>query len=229
MTSVCTEVDDLDGKAHGAKIETLLNTPFMHAALLPWTGSDETRRNLLRYNNMVAMLLITRDTSSGSVRADPKKPEALYVDYTVNNFDKNALLQAFLITADMLYIQGAKRILSPQSWVPIFESELPKDQRSITDKDYVDWRAKVAKIPLDTYGTPYGSAHQMSSCRMSGKGPRYGAVDTDGRLFECSNVYVADASVLPTASGANPMISTMTVARHIALGLADSLKDKPKL
>ena len=69
----------------------------------------------------------------------------------------------------------------------------------------------------------------MSSCRMSGKGPGYGAVDTNGKLFECSNVYVADASVLPTASGANPMISTMTVARHIGLGLAKDLKTKSKI
>ncbi|EMG48163.1 Fatty alcohol oxidase [Candida maltosa Xu316] len=229
MTAVCTQVADLDGRAHGARIETILNAPFIQAAFLPWSGSDESRRNLLRYNNMVAMLLITRDSTSGSVSADPKKPDALVVDYTINRFDKKALLQAFLVTADMLYVQGVKRILSPQAWVPVFESDVPKDQRSITDKDYVTWRAKVAKISFDAYGTAYGSAHQMSSCRMSGRGPRHGAVNTNGRLFECSNVYVADASVLPTASGANPMITIMAIARHIAVGLADSLKDKPKL
>ncbi|KAI3405931.2 hypothetical protein KGF56_001150 [Candida oxycetoniae] len=229
MTSVCTEVDDLDGKAHGAKIETILNTPFIQAALLPWRGSDEARKDLLRYNHMVAMLLITRDTSTGSVAADPNRPEALYVDYSVSKFDKNALLQAMLITADMLYIQGAERILSPQPWVPIFTSDIPKSERLITDKDYVEWRNKVAKMPLDSYGTPYGSAHQMSSCRMSGKGPKYGACDTNGKLFEASNIYVADASLMPTASGANPMITTMALARHVGLALSDSLKTKAKL
>ena len=75
---------------------------------------------------MVAMLLITRDSTSGTVKGDPYRPDALYVDYTINKFDRNALLQALLITADMLYIEGAKRILSPQSWVPIFESNVPK-------------------------------------------------------------------------------------------------------
>ena len=69
MTAVCTQVDDLDGKAHGAKIETILNAPFLQAAFLPWRGSNEFRRDLLRYNNMVAMLLITRDSTSGTVRA----------------------------------------------------------------------------------------------------------------------------------------------------------------
>ncbi|EDK45110.1 hypothetical protein LELG_03289 [Lodderomyces elongisporus NRRL YB-4239] len=229
MTSVCTQVDDLDGKAHGAKIETILNTPAIQAAFLPWRGSDETRKDLLRYNQMCAMLLITRDTSTGSVKVDPNRPESLYVDYTVSKFDKNALLQAMLITSDMLYIEGAKRILSPQPWVPVFESDTPKEKRSIKDQDYVEWRAKVAKIPLDDYGTPYGSAHQMSSCRMSGKGPKYGACDTKGRLFEASNIYIADASCLPTASGANPMITTMAISRHVALELCNALKTKPKL
>lgn len=229
MTSVCTQVDDLDGKAHGAKIETILNTPFIQAALLPWRGSDEARKDLLRYNHMCAMLLITRDTSTGSVTCDPNRPEALYIDYNVSKYDRNALLQAFLVTSDILYIEGAVRILSPQPWVPIFESKIPKDKRSITDKDYVEWRQKVAKIPFDNYGTPYGSAHQMSSCRMSGKGPKYGACDTKGKLFEASNIYIADASCMPTASGANPMISTMTIARHVALGLCNDLKTKAKL
>ncbi|RCK64291.1 Long-chain-alcohol oxidase FAO2 [Candida viswanathii] len=229
MTALCSEAADLDGKGHGCRIETILNAPFIQASFLPWRGSNEARRDLLRYNNMVAMLLLSRDTTSGSVSAHPTKPEALVVEYDVNKFDRNSILQALLVTADLLYIQGAKRILSPQAWVPIFESDKPKDKRSIKDEDYVEWRAKVAKIPFDTYGSPYGSAHQMSSCRMSGKGPKYGAVDTDGRLFECSNVYVADASLLPTASGANPMVTTMTLARHVALGLADSLKTKAKL
>ncbi|KAG7664597.1 uncharacterized protein J8A68_001892 [[Candida] subhashii] len=229
MTSVCTEVDDLDGKAHGAKIETILNAPFIQGVFLPWDGSDATRRDILRYNNLTTMLLITRDKSSGSVRADPSKPEALMIDYTVNKYDRNALLQALLTASDMLYIQGAKRIISPQHWIPIFESNTPKEQRTIEDRDYVEWRTAVSKITLDSYGTAYGSAHQMSSCRMSGKGPKYGACDEKGRLFECSNIYIADSSAMPTASGANPMITTMAMARYVALNIAKDLRPKAKL
>ena len=87
----------------------------------------------------------------------------------------------------------------------------------------------MLKIGLDSYGNVYGSAHQMSSCRMSGKGPRYGACDENGHLFECKNVYVADASAMPTASGANPMITTMAIARHVALGLVKDLQPAAKL
>ena len=69
----------------------------------------------------------------------------------------------------------------------------------------------------------------MSSCRISGKGPKYGACDNKGRLYECKNVYVADASAMPTASGANPMISTMSIARLIALGISKDLQPQARL
>ncbi|EGW33941.1 fatty alcohol oxidase [Spathaspora passalidarum NRRL Y-27907] len=229
MTSVCTEVDDLDGKAHGAKIETVLNAPFLQQAFLPWFSSDETRRSMLRYNNMVSLLLITRDKSSGSIRADPDRPDAFIIDYHVNKFDRHALMVALLTAADMLYIQGAKKIITPLPNVPIFESDKLKYKRSIEDVDYVEWRAAVSKMKFYPYGTSFGTAHQMASCRMSGKGPKYGACDERGRLFECSNVYVADASIMPTASGANPMITTYALSRYVGLNIVKDLTTKAKL
>jgi choline dehydrogenase-like flavoprotein len=229
MTSICNEVEDLDGKAHGARIETMLHAPYAVAPFFPWHSGAQARKNLLRYKQIVPLLLLSRDTSSGTVTYDKQKPEALVIDYSVNKFDRNSILQAFLVASDLLYIEGAKEILSPQAWVPTFKSSKPKHARSIKDEDYVKWREVVSKIPFDTYGSPYGSAHQMSTCRMSGKGPGYGACDTKGRLFECNNVYVADASTLPTASGVNPMISTMTIARHVALGIAKELQQQSRL
>lgn len=229
MTSVCTEADDLDGKAHGAKVETMLHTPHIEAAFLTWRGSDQLRQQLLGYNNTSAMLLITRDTSSGSVRADKTRPDALVIDYTINKFDRNALLESMAVTADMLYIKGAEGIYPPQAWSPIFKSTKPVEERLIDDEDYQKWRKELLSIPLSAEGPSYGSAHQMSSCRMSGKGPSDGACDIRGRLYECSNIYVADASAMPTASGANPMISTMALARHTALNIAKDLEPKAKL
>lgn len=229
MTAVCNEVADLDGKAHGARIETILNAPFIESVFLPWMSSDTTRQDLLRYNNMTSMLLIARDTSSGKVLEDPKRPENMIIDYEVNKFDRNALLQALLKTADLLYIEGAETIIHPLSRIPRFTSSKPKEERQITDRDYVLWRDYVSKHPLTEFGVHYGSAHQMCSSRMSGKGPSYGVCDAQGRLFECKNVYVADASAMPTASGVNPMITTMSIARYVALGIAKDLEPKAAL
>ncbi len=56
------------------------------------------------------------------------------------------------------------------------------------------------------------SAHHMGTARMAGSAAE-GVVDTDLRVFGTRNLFVCDASVLPTAGGVNP---TLTIA---ALGL----------
>lgn len=229
LTSVVTEVDDLDGKAHGAKIETIVHAPFLEATYYPWHSSTQIRKDILRYNNMSAMLIITRDTSSGTVHGDPEKTGAIKVDYSVNAFDRRAAQEAILKAADILYIEGAKEIIHPEPSIPTFKSNKPKNERSLDDEDYRKWHDIHKKSNFKLYGSIFGSAHQMSSCRMSGKGPSYGACDTKGRLFECKNLFVADASLMPTASGVNPMITVLTMARFVALGIANELQNTAKI
>lgn len=229
MTAVCTEAADLDGQAHGARIETVLHSPVLESAFLPWSSSEAMRQDMLKYQGLGAFLVLTRDTLTGRVTYDHQKHNALVVNYRINKFDRNSMQKAILIAADIIYIEGAKEIIHPYWKVPRFTSDKPKEERTINDEAYQTWRRLCAQIPLSAFGPTYGSAHQMSSCRMSGKGPKYGACDTKGRLFECDNVYVADASTMPTASGANPMISTMAIARHTALGIVRDGQMKARL
>lgn len=62
----------------------------------------------------------------------------------------------------------------------------------------------------------------MSSCRMSSR-EGDGVVDPKGKVWGVEGLYIADASVLPTATGVNPMISTMAVANWIAVGVCEGL------
>ena len=54
--------------------------------------------------------------------------------------------------------------------------------------------------------------------------PEDGVVDPAGKVWGTDNVYVADASILPSASGVNPMISTMGLSLHVAKGLAETIE-----
>lgn len=63
------------------------------------------------------------------------------------------------------------------------------------------------------------SVHAMSTCAMGTDAAR-SAVDPDGRLRGFSNVYVADASVLPSNTGESPQGTIMAFAREIAGRLA---------
>lgn len=229
MTSVCNEAEDLNGKYHGAKIETLVHTPAVEGGFIPWESSEQFRQDLLKYQSTSAYILLDRDTSSGTVTFDKSKPNTLKIDYVVNQFDRDAINTAILYTMDFAYIEGAIEIIHPFWKAGKFKSNKPKAQRALADADYQEYRQKCAGLKLLSYGVSYGSAHQMSTCRMSGKGSKYGACDTNGRLFECDNVYVADASLMPTASGANPMVSTMALSRHVSRALSQTLSPKAKL
>jgi choline dehydrogenase-like flavoprotein len=67
------------------------------------------------------------------------------------------------------------------------------------------------------------SAHQMGTCRMSAS-PDSGVVDENAECWECDNLYVMDASIFPTASGANPMLTTLTLSHMMSTRLAMLLK-----
>lgn len=229
MTSICTEAEDLDGKFHGAKIETILHTPSIEAGFWPWLLSDQARQDLVKYQLTAAFLILSRDTSSGSVTYDPKKPDALILDYVINKTDRRHIAQALLVAMDVAYIEGATEIAFPYWKAGRFYSSRRKEARTIGDEDYQAYRKRCADLELTSFGTSYGSAHQMSSCRMSAKGPSDGACDVRGRLYECDNVYVADASAMPTASGANPMVTTMAIARHVARHICDDMRRGARL
>ena len=105
------------------------------------------------------------------------------------------------------------------------------------DEDTREFNAFVTALRafgLPSPNTGFVSAHQMSSCRMSSS-PADGVVDARGRVWgidgdgdgngdgDGGNLYVADASILPSASGVNPMISTMATAESVARGIVRDL------
>jgi choline dehydrogenase-like flavoprotein len=56
-----------------------------------------------------------------------------------------------------------------------------------------------------------------------GKDAERGVVDAGGRLFGSENVYVADSSLFPTASGINPSWTIMALSHRVSSQLAKSL------
>jgi choline dehydrogenase-like flavoprotein len=65
------------------------------------------------------------------------------------------------------------------------------------------------------------TAHQMSSCRI-GSDPKHSMADPDGRVRGADGLWVTDASAFPTASGVNPMLTTLALTRRTAQRMAAS-------
>ena len=55
-----------------------------------------------------------------------------------------------------------------------------------------------------------------------------GVVDPKGKVWGTEGLYIADASVFPSASGVNPMVTVMAIADWIARGIAEELRLKPE-
>jgi choline dehydrogenase-like flavoprotein len=51
-----------------------------------------------------------------------------------------------------------------------------------------------------------------------------GVVDPRGRVWGTEGLYVSDASVFPSASGVNPMITNMAISDWISRGVSKELR-----
>jgi choline dehydrogenase-like flavoprotein len=89
-------------------------------------------------------------------------------------------------------------------------------------EDLESFIAAMQRVPLGAGGFRLFSAHQMSSCRM-GDDPATSVADPWGELHDTPGVHIGDASALPTASGVNPMISTMALAHRTAEAIASAM------
>ncbi|BGP24828.1 hypothetical protein JCM10295v2_003748 [Rhodotorula toruloides] len=212
MTAVTGVQENWDGSHHGVKIEVIQSFPGGQAAgFIGWTSSKEHKKTMAQYGNLLTLISIARDRGSGRVFLDSEgKPR---MDYTVNSYDGNSLVRGTIAAAEIHLVNGAKRITTAQVDV---EDYIPAPgHQYLADPKWKEWVAKIEKAGVYPGRCAIGSAHQMGSCQMGAK-PSTSVVDPRGRVWGTDGLYVADASVFPTASGVNPMITNMSLSHSIA-------------
>ncbi|HZU61620.1 MAG TPA: GMC family oxidoreductase [Solirubrobacteraceae bacterium] len=67
-------------------------------------------------------------------------------------------------------------------------------------------------------------AHLVGGCRM-GSDPEHSVVDSDHRVWDIPNLFVADGSVMPTQGSANPALTIMALSSRLADRLAHGRLD----
>ncbi|UPK96886.1 hypothetical protein LCI18_007821 [Fusarium solani-melongenae] len=227
LTSVVTSLDNLDGKGHGVKLERVSMIPSMSLPWLNWTSGLDYKLLLSQYRHLEVFIAITRDRDSGQVLIDPTRGVPR-VAYTPSKFDTRSNLTGMIALAKILYVQGAREIhpalpgLRPFIRTQGGLGNPADDSAGITDKRFQSWLKEMEAHGNKTPETPFCSAHQMSSCRMSAKESE-GVVDEFGKVWGYEGLYVADASVLPSASGVNPMVTIMAICERIGSAIAKEL------
>lgn len=211
MTAISNARENRDGKHYGAKLEIVSAHPGLLGSVMPWKDSRSHKELLLKYNHCVPMLVICRDRDGGRVIIDENG--APRVEYSLSSYDAASILEGTISACEILLVQGAREITVTH---PGVDTYVAKDGHlGFSDPAWQAWIATVRKAGVKSGLGVFGSAHQMASCSM-GATPKTSVCDEQGRVWGVKNLYIADASAMPTASGVNPMITTMSIAHTVA-------------
>jgi len=191
----------------------------------------------MKYRHTNAFISISRDRDTGRIYQDAGTGLPR-IQYTPSAFDRAHAMEGVVAIAKMCYITGATEIHVANTGVKPFIRDLESSILStssttlsaedgadlgITDPRFSAWLTELKRVGNKPPLATFGCAHQMGSNRMSVKA-KDGVVDPKGRVWGTEGLYVSDASVFPSASGVNPMVTNMAISDWISRGVSRELR-----
>ena len=205
--------------------------PSFFLPFQPWNSALSYKLFCSALSHTTGHISLVRDRNAGRVYPDPIDGRCRF-SYTPGTFEREAALEGVITLAKIAYVSGAREIYGSVKGWPTFirAQEQNTLDLGINDPEFQEFlltiRAKGFTVPEATFA----SAHQMGTCRMSssekGRNKREpaGVVDPSGKVWGVEGLYVADASVFPSASGVNPMVTTMAISDYISRGIARDMR-----
>ena len=190
---------------YGFLIEGIPYGPGFNATALPAVGGREHKMLMARARHIVPFIGVVRDRGSGRVTLDGNGES--FVEYAVTDpLDQLHVRAAIEAMAALHEAAGARAI---------FESAIGKLIMWRRGERLADFVERAVALPLRMPHRSIGTAHQMGTARM-GVDPTTSVADPEGRLHDIDGVWIGDTSAFPTASGVNPMVTCMALARRTA-------------
>ena len=196
---------DLD-QGYGFKFETAPLHPSLAALALPWESGAGYQAAMSRLPHLTILGILLRDRHGGRVRINAAG--APVVDYALSRYDQAHLWRAVQEGSRLLEAAGAREIGVPQAAPRWYR---PADGAGARER----WLEGVGSAGLSANQMLMVTFHQMGSCRM-GTDRNDSVVDPENQVWDVPGLYVADASVFPSASGVNPMLTIMGIAHRAA-------------
>lgn len=193
----------VDGTNYGAKLEVSPTHPGLAASALPWRSRDDHANLMQDVAQSASLVALVRDQDPGSVSLASGA-----VEYRLSARDAKHLMKGLIGMIDVAFAGGAQSITT-----------LHTAGITISKPEWLTERARFVNrfraIGTKPHRLALFSAHQMGTACMGGDA-RASVVDPTGAVWGYEGLIVADASTFPLASGVNPMLTIMAMARRIA-------------
>jgi choline dehydrogenase-like flavoprotein len=180
-------------------------TPLAYGAhWLPGVGSEHQER-VLAFDRMGSNGVHLSDRSTGRVRL--ARDGSLRISYRLLREDAGRLAFGIARAAEIWFAAGAREVYPGVAGSPVLR---PGELESFEAR-----RPRPRELRLEGF-------HPMGTARIGPDGGG-GVTDADGSVHGREALYVADASLLPTPLGVNPMMTIVAVAARISRRIAERL------
>jgi choline dehydrogenase-like flavoprotein len=203
QAALSMEYADL-GDGYGYLVETSHASPGVSGASLPWETGRQHKADMARGPVSSAMVLLVRDHGHGRVTIDGAGNPVHHYPFT-DATDQRSFRHGLRQLCILHEAAGAQEI------VTLHRKKLAWTR----GEDLAAFADRVHDAPLTPYDHATFSLHHMGSARM-GQDPATSVADPWGQLHDTPGVWIGDASAFPTASGTNPMLTTMALAHRTA-------------
>jgi choline dehydrogenase-like flavoprotein len=187
----------------GFRLEVPASLPGVIAAAFPWSSAADHHALMRELDHLAVIIPIVRDREAGRVTID--RAGRPLVHYRVKGTTERLWVRAIVESACLHLAAGARHALTFHT----------RPLRVHTGDDLDAFARLVAERGVGANRVSMFSAHQMSTARM-GAERRTSVADPEGRVRGVQGLVVADASAFPSASGVNPMLTVMALARRNA-------------
>lgn len=187
----------LNGNPIDVLPEGISGPPGVASVVVPGLGATH-QEGMKQINEGSIAGVLLRDHHPGYIELrDDGRP---LVHYTLHPEDADRMREGSKKTIEAYFAAGAARCITGHV--------VPTEVRSMAELSRLDSASYApGAVALISY-------HQMGTARMGGQAKKH-ATNPDGRLWGLKNLYVADASLFPTASGVNPQISVYGMAMRV--------------
>ena len=183
----------------GILLEATFTPLSFGAQWLPGVGTAFSDR-VANFDHIASIGVHLHDRSEGRVGLTSNG--SLRLSYRLLAEEARTIQFGIARAAEIHFAAGATEVYPNVGPIPVIEyGRLPEFEAK---------RLKPADLRLEAF-------HPMSTARM-GADPAANVCDPDGAIRGTVGLYVADASLLPTSVGVNPMMTIIACSAHVARG-----------